>query len=432
MITGHVTDDAGKPIAAARVFTRDREAKTDKDGALSTRRLRSRKTATGGNGKGPGHGHERPDRRAQYGAGRLPMKPGGKIRIRVLNKEGQPIPSPGCSSSNGVADRSSISSSRRSPSTRTRMVCGNGTAPLDQLLADICPPDGMQLPRQNITAREKEYVFHPLGLLVISGTVTDAKTKQPIKSFRVIPGTRYGPDQLFWNRQEAYTAKDGKYQMRDNRVDGLRVIRVEAEGYKPSMSENIKAEYENVSLDFQLEQGADIQGIVLTPDGKPAAGRRSWRWVSPAQISIRNGDVGDSSTYAARVETDKSGKFHFPAQDNAFTLVVTHSSGFAKIDAGTEWKQNTVKLEPWAHIEGTFHVGKKAAPHVTLEIQESDFNEFRNEGPHIFSQHEATTDGEGNFVFERVRPGKGYIGRRIIFMVNEGATEVASSRKERF
>ena len=98
----------------------------------------------------------------------------------------------------------------------------------------------MQLANQTITAREEEYVFHPLGLLVISGTVTDAKTKEPIKSFRVIPGSRYGQGQLFWNRQDAYTAKDGKYEIRDNRVEGARVIRVEADGYKPAESEDIK------------------------------------------------------------------------------------------------------------------------------------------------------------------------------------------------
>src|SRR5262249_9488324 len=203
-------------------------------------------------------------------------------------------------------------------------------------------------------------------------------------AFRVIPGTRNGPDQLFWNRQDAYTAKDGKYQIRDNRVDGARVIRIEANGYKPTESEDIKAEDENVVLDFELERGADIEGTVLTPDGKPAAGAKLAMGIPGSHISMRNGDVGDSSTYAARVETDKSGKFHFPPQDNAITLVVTHPSGFAKIASGTEWKQDTIKLQPWARMEGTFRVGKKAVPHVTLEVQENDFNQFGQDGPHIF------------------------------------------------
>ena len=37
------------------------------------------------------------------------------------------------------------------------------------------------------------------------------------------------------------------------------------------------------------------------------------------------------------------------------------------------------------------------------------------------------TGPDGRFVFERVIPGNGRIGRRITFMVDEGATEVTSS-----
>jgi protocatechuate 3,4-dioxygenase beta subunit len=433
VITGHVTDEAGKPIAGARVFTREREAKTDADGAyrlagLGPGKLRLVLTAE----------HRAMDMKdLMVEPDMEPVdfvtKPGGKIRVRVLDKNGQPIPKARVFFQRwGGRQIEYFEFDKIKQYSDKDGVWEWDGAPLEPLEADICPPGGMQLARQNITAREEEYVFHPLEALVISGTVTDAKTKEPIKSFRVIPGNRYGQNQLFWNRREAYTAKDGKYQIRDNRVEGARVIRVEADGYKPSESEDIKAEDETVVLDFELERGADIEGTVLTPDGKPAAGAKLAMGIAGAQIYVRNGDVGDSSTYAARVATDKAGKFHFPPQDNAFTLVVTHPSGFARLSSGAEWKQDAIKLEPWARVEGTFQVGKKLAPNVTLEIQTNDFNRFGNEGPRIFSDMQATTDGSGHFVFERVLPGKGYIGRRMIFMMNEGATEVTSSRRVHF
>jgi hypothetical protein len=433
VITGHVTDEAGKPIAGARVFTRDREAKTDKDGVyrlagLGSGRLRLVMTA-----KGRAMDMQDLMVEPEMEPVDFATKPGGKIRIRVLNKEGQPIPKTRIFFQRWGDRQIEYFEFEKIPQYANKDgIWEWDSAPLDHLEADICPPKGMQLVRQNITARDEEYVFHPLEALVISGTVTDAKTKQPIKSFRVIPGNRYGQGQLFWNRHDAYTAKDGKYQIRDNRVDGVRVIRIEANGYKPSESEDIKAEDETVALDFELERGADIGGTVLTPDGKPAAGAKLAMGITGAQIYVRNGDVGDSSTYAARVESDKSGKFHFPPQDNAFTLVVTHPSGFAKVVSGSDWKQDNIKLERWARVEGTFHVGRKLAPNVTLEIQENGFNNFNNEGPHIFSDLQATTDGSGHFVFERVLPGKGSIGRRMIFMMNEGATEVTSSRHVHF
>jgi hypothetical protein len=433
VIAGHVTDEGGKPIAGARVFTREREARTDQDGAyrlggLGPGKLRLVITAKA-------RAMDMKDLMVEPNMGPVDfaMKPGGKIRIRVLDKEGKPVAKTRIFFQQwGGKQIEYFEFDKINQYANKDGVWEWDGAPLDELAADICPPNGLQLVKQNITAREKEYVFHALGQLTISGKVTDAKTKEPIKSFRVIQGARYSPEQLFWDRHSAFTAKNGKYQIRNNRVDGIRVIRVEADGYKPSISEDIKAEDQDVSLDFELERGADIQGIVLTPDGKPAEGAKLAMGIPGSQIQISNGDVGGSSTYAARMETDKSGKFHFPPQDNAFMLVVTHASGFAKVDSGGEWKQDAIKLQPWARVEGTFRVGKKAVPHVTLEIQENYINDFRNEGPHIFSQHEATTDGAGHFVFERVMPGKGYIGRRIIFMINEGATEVASARHVRY
>ncbi len=275
VIAGHVMDETGKPIAACGVFTRDREAKTDQDGAYEL------------GGVGPGklrlvvtaktRAMDMKDLAVEPNMGPTDfvMKPGGKIRIRVLNKADQPIPKARVFVQQWRGRQIEYFEFDKIPqNTDKDGVWEWDGAPLDSLLADICPPNGMQLVKQNITARDEEYVFHPLAALVISGAVTDAKTKEPIKSFRVIPGTRYGPAQLFWNRREAYTAKDGKYEIRDNRVDGTRVIRVEAAGYKPQESEDIKAEDETVSLDFELERGVDIEGIVLTPDGKPAAGAK--------------------------------------------------------------------------------------------------------------------------------------------------------------
>ncbi len=52
---------------------------------------------------------------------------------------------------------------------------------------------------------------------------------------------------------------------------------------------------------------------------------------------------------------------------------------------------------------------------------------YGNDVPNIFTQHESTTGPDGRFVFERVIPGTGRIGRRIMLMADEGATEVTSS-----
>src|SRR5262249_39846895 len=147
------------------------------------------------------------------------------------------------------------------------------------------------------------------------------------------------------------------------------------------------------------------------------------------QISIDNGDISDIQTYCPRAETDDSGRFHFPADDEDFTLVITHPTGFAHIHSTPEWTARIIRLEPWSRVEGTFRVGKAPIANVPIEINVPRLDSFGPGGPRIFSRHAATTGPDGRFVFERVIPGTGRIGRQITFMVSEGATEVTSSRK---
>ena len=124
--------------------------------------------------------------------------------------------------------------------------------------------------------------------------------------------------------------------------------------------------------------------------------------------------------------TDEAGRFHFPAQDKDFQLVITHPSGFAHIKSTPEWTARIIRLEPWSRVEGTFRIGKAPAANVPIEIDVGRLDSYGPDVPNIFTQHQATTGPDGRFVFERVIPGNGRIGRRITFMVDEGATEVAS------
>ena len=117
------------------------------------------------------------------------MKPGGTVRIRVLDEKGNPVPKA----------RIFFQQWRRrffkyfefdhvSQYADQNGIWVWNEAPLDEFKADICRPDGMQLPRQPLIARAEEYVFRVPGPLVVSGKVIDAVTRKPIKAFRVVPG----------------------------------------------------------------------------------------------------------------------------------------------------------------------------------------------------------------------------------------------------
>ncbi len=312
---------------------------------------------------------------------------------------------------------------------------GNGLwvwneAPLDEFAADICPPHGMQLQSQPLIARAQEYVFRTPPPLVISGKVVDAVTKQPIKEFRVIPGVRFNATQMSWAHRESFSASDGQYRLRHDRGESANLVRIEADGYKAAVSRDIKSDEGNVTIDFELTRGNNVVAKVVTSRLLPAAGAKVALGVAGSQIHIANGDISDSQTYSARATTDATGRFHFPAQDGDFQLVITHPEGFAHIRSTADWDlTRIIRLQPWCRVEGIFRVGSQPAAHVPLTLDVARVDSFGRNTPNIFTQHESTTGTDGRFVFERVIPGKGWIGRGFTLLIDQGATEVTSSCK---
>ncbi len=431
-VTGKITDVTGNPIAGALVRTKFlndlREAKTGDDGVYHLSGCEPRMAKIVVSAKDRATDMKEVGIDSAIEPVDFTMQPGGKIRIRVLDEAGNPVPKARIffqrwrSSSFGYFEFDNVS----------QYADKNGVwewneAPLDGFEADICRPDGMQLARQHLIARDEEYVFRPPAALVVSGQVIDAETKQPIKNFAVIPGVRSSESHMNWVRGEQFTGTDGKYRVRETHDYFAHLIRIEANGYQPAVSRDIKSNEGSVTIDFELTKGKDVAATVLTPSGEPAREAQIAMGVAGSQINVENGLIDKSGTYAAQSQTDDSGQFRFPPQETAFQLVIMHPTGYAYVKVTQESMPTTIQLEAWARVEGTFRIGKNAAPNVPLTINTSGLHSYGDDVPHIFAAQKVTTGKDGRFVFERVLPGNGRIGRQIMLMVSEGALDVTSS-----
>ncbi len=431
MIVGTVKDEADNPIAGAAIrtkfFNELRETTTDDDGTYFLAGCEPRMTRIVASAKG--RALELQEIRVEPGMAPVDfvLKPGGKIRVRVLDEDDKPIPRTRIFFQRWRGHIDYFEFDHVNEYTDANGVWEWNEAPLDEFKADICRPNGMQLEEQPLVARDEEYVFRPPSLLVISGKVVDAKTKEPVNKFRVVPGWRWEDSRLHWSQDEAHEAAEGRYETERNR--GLvHLVRIEADGYQSAVSRDIKFDEGNVTIDFELEPAANIAPAIVTPDGTPAAGARVVVGIAGSQIHIENGAIDDGSTYAAKYVADEAGRFSIPPQDGPFQIVVTHPAGFAYIKTAETPIPDTIKLTPWAKVEGVFRVGREPAPRVRLHMNIHGMDSYGDDVPRIFTQHDTTTEADGSFVFERVFPGEGRIGREIIYMVDEGATEVASSK----
>jgi len=237
-MTGSVRDESGKPIAGAllrtKFFNEIRQATTGRDG---TYRLVGcepgmAKIVVWATGKAMDFRDVliEPEMKPVD----FTMKPGGKIRIRVLDDQGKPV----------AKFRVFFQWWRRSINyfefdNIDQYADGKGLwqwneAPLDEIRADICPRGGgMELLEQPLIAREKEYVFRVPPSLIISGDVTEAATGKPIKRFRVVPGIRSGKpnaSRLDWVRGDSFTVSEGHYELRPDRAHVAHLVRIEADG----------------------------------------------------------------------------------------------------------------------------------------------------------------------------------------------------------
>ncbi|PQO26298.1 carboxypeptidase regulatory-like domain-containing protein [Blastopirellula marina] len=435
-VTGQVADKEGKPIAGALVrtkFTNDiRKATTDENGRYVLRGCRpgmAQIVATA-----PGKAIDMIE--TQVDPAMKPvdfaLEPGGKIRIRVLDAEGKGVPKARIFFQRWRGDHAYFPFDEVKEYADENGVWEWNEAPHDMFTADIGGAGGVQMTDQMITAREEEYVFTPPPPLTISGKVVDAKTKQPIEKFMVTPGLRNADSSIGmnWDERERHPGADGKYEVRILRAYPNNLVRIEASGYLVAISRDIKPEEGKVNFDFELEPAEDIAPQIVTPDGQPAAGAKVAFGTANAQISVRAGSINDSSTYATEATADGDGRIRLSNPGLPFHLVITHDAGFAHLKSLEDAIGDKITLTPWARVEGVFRIGDKAVADVGMTLNSDGIETYSGEDePHIITTHEVKTGPDGKFVFEKVFPGRGRIGRRLTLVVNEGAREVVSSQR---
>jgi hypothetical protein len=250
--------------------------------------------------------------------------------------------------------------------------------------------------------------------LTVSGTVTDAATGKPIDDFMLYDGQGSGS----WDRRRSRQFHDGRYIRTITwPYPGTVAFRIESEGYLPAESRGFQITEGTVTYDFRLTRGKvptrpAISGVILLPNGRPAAGVEVALASKTSGPDVRNGRVSARDKQPI-VRTGPDGSFRFPPQIEESVVMAFHDQGYADSDETdlAASPSRTLKLREWGRIEGTLRVGTKPATEeqVVLNPKRSNLERFSR----IFFRYEAKTDRLGRFVFDRVMPGPANISRGI-------------------
>jgi Carboxypeptidase regulatory-like domain len=429
IVTGTVTDDGGKPIAKARVGTMvnndARSAFTDKKGQYRLEGCGPGNTQLVASAKGRAPDLKSVNIGPNLGPVDFSLKPGNTIRVRILDEAGRPVPK-------GTVfiqqwREQYVQFDRVPRETDVDALWEWNEAPADEVTASIGRPNGMTLGNRPLSPRKEEFVFRVPSALVISGKVIDAETHQPITGFRAVSGYVWMGQQVIWQQGQNPRRTGSTYEVRKTYDSGVSLVRVEADGYMPAVSREIGSEEGKVTIDFELLKGKTIAATVLTPDGAPAARAKVAIPAPGEQVMIVRGELQDQGgngnlvgimgglfrqfrpagrvALAAVHETDKEGKFRVEAKNTNCSIVVTHPTGYAELSGMPNSNPRTLKLKPWARIEGTFQAARKPVAHAQMVDFRNQFFFGQNE-PRIISQSTQSTDARGRFAFDRIIPGQ--------------------------
>ena len=354
---------------------------------------------------------------AELGPVDFQLRKGRTLRVRVVDKDGNRLPGVWVAPDTWRSHRS-LTGLGVPRETNAEGLWVWDWAPDDAVLCDILKRGYMSLRKQNLTARDEEYVLTLHRPLKISGRVVDAESKEPIRTFRIVPGLAWGRegDSPSWMRYRIKNGKDGTYSHQFGEPYPQYFVRIEAEGYLPAVSRLFSADEGKATFDFELKKGSGPEAVVLDPEGKPTEGARVYICSESSRPYVRDGrNTHDSDSVKAT--TDADGKFRLPPQSEPFSLLVLHDLGYAEVSQATLAQSSEIRLVRWARVEGILRIGSGPGAQKRLALYVERPSE--DDVPQPYFDYDATSDAEGRFTFERVLPGKARVHRSIRYAVRD-------------
>jgi RNA polymerase sigma factor (sigma-70 family) len=457
---GTVVDSNGQPVAGAKILVGRRgisdskKGETAADGSFTVTGCRPGNIPVSAEADGFAAATVEADLSADSEPIRLTLQPGKLLILRLLNQNKEPVPKahvwldtmrqvPINDPEYGkLAVQANF---RGAPDSQGYVFWSN--APDTELVFDIGAGSYMRVNGVRVQPDGQEHVVTLPPALVVSGTVSDAVSREPIPRFRIVAGwpIKNPPGPLLArlrNTADAVTNSagdaagahwssfsrdrldftDGKFRHAFDTpmVGGMAnpgyVLKFEAEGYAPFISRAIAPDEGEAQFEVLLQPAKATTVTVLLPDGRPAVQADVGLVMPQAGLELIPGGFSHQTVEgSALLMTDTSGSFQLPPDQTISRVMIAHARGFAETTPAALLANPTIYLEPWGRLEGTFRAGGQPAANRDLlfGIGKADFMSVHTS----LDAYRVKTDQAGRFVFNQVPPGK----RQVIQLVpNEG------------
>jgi thiol-disulfide isomerase/thioredoxin/protocatechuate 3,4-dioxygenase beta subunit len=179
------------------------------------------------------------------------------------------------------------------------------------------------------------------------------------------------------------------------------LLLVEAEGYRLAAGQPFQVTDGDHEENFKLEPAPVIKGRIIDPQGRLLKGATVHLATALTPLQYNRDD-----DYMARAPyvTGESGYFQFAAPAGPFKLVVVHPDGYRRLDFDQDQQPGQIRLEPWAHVEGTLWQAGHPVPNATVLVQLP--SEKASDRFILRESRQVRTDTNGRFVFSMIPPSR--------------------------
>ena len=346
---------------------------------------------------------------------RVTLQPATPLRLRIVSRNGLPVPG-------AIVTQHALLSSgpsggleswgtpqkrfSRQADAEGRVRWDNppaGDDPSQGRLAFQVAAAGLRSTNVLVTADGAEHVITLAPALTVLGIVRDAATDKPIPRFTLSLSGRL-------IRHDDVTFTNGTFRYVDEEAlmgsKNPRRFKFQAEGYAPVVTREVQPDAGGVQFNIKMQPAASTTVTVLLPDG--ALGTNAdIRLVQPGEnLMVVQGGLRPSR-YAGsreRPSLDDQGQFNLPPCEDGTWVVAAAPEGYVATAAAALAADPTLRLQPWASLQGTCLAAGKPAAGASLRLT--------SKSPLTQTLYDAEADETGHFTFPTVPPGNLTLSKR--------------------
>ncbi len=266
---------------------------------------------------------------------------------------------------------------------------------------------------------------------VFTGTVVDADTNEPVVDFEIVNGTRRDADGSFdWSRNSGNRVTDSRGSFTHEwagyyisyPVSLASCIMIQAKGYVASDPVVLEFGQTCKPLTIRIKKGAPIAGIVLQPDGSPAA-KAEVAFVRRGEKAFVDRDQFSAASFVYQADitttTDAQGRFELPPTGEQGLIVAVHRAGYAQVQSAKSAGGSPIRLVAWARVEGTIDRSRIEEKEIQIVLSTLEENADK-QAPCIYWLIGSATPTSDTFAFDCVPSVPLAVGRISRYEMHDG------------